>query len=168
MNEKGIAAEYLKYGIYGLEPSGPILNGYLREGNPYGLTPREFQIMHVVNRTQYQGMLEEKLRKGIWIVAEDYSPTGIAWGTGAGIDKDFLVRINGHLLKEDLSLYFHGTRFSTGIESVHKHEQDNALTESVARTHEELAEQYHWKKIAANQSQDQVAADVWEMVASLI
>jgi len=56
-------AEYLKYAIYDLAPSGPLLNEYLRKGNPHDLSPREFQLLQVLNRTQYQPLLQEKLEQ---------------------------------------------------------------------------------------------------------
>ncbi len=167
LKAKGIEAEYLKYAIYDLSPSGPMLNDYLRNGNPYGLTPREFQIMQVINRTQYQPTLEATLNQGVWVIAEDYAPTGVAWGCGAGVDKHFLLRINEHLLREDLALYFYGVRFSEGIEAVHKHEQNHELTQKVAEVHEELADNYGWKKIFANQAQDEVFENIMKELAPL-
>jgi hypothetical protein len=59
----GLHAEYLKYAIYDLLPSGPLLNEYLRKGNPHDLSPREFQLLQVLNRTQYQPLLQEKLEQ---------------------------------------------------------------------------------------------------------
>jgi len=59
----GLQAEYLKYAIYDLSPSGPLLNEYLRKGNPHDLSPREFQLLQVLNRTQYQPLLQEKLEQ---------------------------------------------------------------------------------------------------------
>ncbi len=163
-----IPVEYLKYAVYNLEPSGPIINDYIRNGNPYGLTPREFQIMQIVNRTHYEPIISKKLEEGTWIIAEDYTGTGVAWGVGAGVDKSFLIRANSHLLKEDLSLFFHGTRFASGIEKVHVHEQDDELTQKVAQTHEELAELYGWKKIYANQTEAEVATAVYSHIQKLL
>ena len=125
MNGIGINAEYKKYGIYDLEPSGPELDDYLRLGNHDNLSPREFQLVHIINRTQFEPKLKSKLNEGTWIIAEDYVGTGTAWGVGAGVDQAFLERMNSHLLKEDLAFLFDGERFSSGIEKVHKHEQDN-------------------------------------------
>lgn len=167
LTELKIPVEYLKYAVYDLAPSGPIINEYLRKGNPYSLTPREFQIMQIVNRTHYESVLKQKLDEGTWIIAEDYTGTGIAWGVGAGVDKDFLIRANSHLLKEDLALFFYGTRFASGIEKVHTHEQNDELTRIVAATHEELADLYGWKKVFANQTEDEVFAQVFDIVKSI-
>ena len=148
----GTEAEYLKYAIYDLQPSGPILSDCLRNGNPYDLSPREFQIIQVINRTQYEQTLKEKLEKGIWIIAEDYSKTGIAWGMGRDIDQTFLKKINSHLLEEDLGILFEGERFTSGIETSHQHEQNEELTQKVKIIHEELGREYNWISVNANES----------------
>src|SRR4030042_6742862 len=71
----GKNAEYLKYAVYNLDPSGPLITEYLKQKNPRHFTPLEFQMLQVLNRTQNQPILSEKLNKGTWIVAEDYIGT---------------------------------------------------------------------------------------------
>jgi thymidylate kinase len=163
-----IIVEYLKYAIYDLEPSGPIINGYLREGNPYDLIPREFQIIQALNRTQYEPTLKAKLNSGTWIIAEDYAGSAMMWGMAAGVDRDFLIRTNNHLLQPDLAFLLHGQRFLKSIEAKHIHEQDSGLTDKAAPACEDLAILLDWKKILANQTEDQVAADIWKEIAVLL
>lgn len=80
----------------------------MKEGSPRGFSGDEFQILRVLNRTQYEPILLSKLESGTWIVAEDYTGTDIAWGVGAGAYQDFLEEINSHLLKEDMAFSFVG------------------------------------------------------------
>ena len=54
INKKSV---YLKYAIYDLEPSGKLINSYLRESNPYNFSSREFQILQVLNRQQFESNL---------------------------------------------------------------------------------------------------------------
>lgn len=152
LNQRGIPAVYLKYAIYDLEPTGPRINAYLRRGNPEHLTPKDFQELQVQNRKDYEPILQQKLDNGIWVIAEDYVGTGIAWGVGAGVNQDYLEEINSQLLEEDLAFFFDGERFKTGIEKVHTHEQDNELTEKVRRVHQDLAKKHGWIPINANAS----------------
>lgn len=166
LKDHGISAEFLKYGVYDLKPSGEMLNEYLRKGNPYDFSPREFQLCHALNRTQYEPTLQAKLDAGTWIIAEDYKGTGIAWGVGAGVDQDFLIRLNSHLLPEDLCILFDGERFVSGIEKDHKHEQNAELTSKVRGVHLELANRYHWDIIHANQSQKAVHENIWMLVSN--
>ena len=168
LKAEGLQAEYLKYPIYNLMPSGEILNDYLREGNFYDLHSREAQIIYALNRTQHQDILIEKLKAGINIVAEDYKGTGIAWGLGAGVSEVFLKSINSHLIDEDLVFLFDGERFMEAMEKTHKHETNNDLTTKVRWAHLKLKEEYGWIKINANLSIEEISTIIWDKVSSFI
>lgn len=155
-------AQYLKYPLYDLVPSGIFINRYLREGNPEKLSAREFQMMQVLNRTQFDYELREKIYGGEIVVVEDYIGTGIAWGVGTGLDKDFMVKMNSHLMKEDKAVLLDGERFDDGKEKDHKHEEDDSLMKKVREVHLELAEELGWGIVKANQDRDSVFKDILE------
>lgn len=160
----GINAEYTKYPHYNLEPSGKLINEYLRGGNPNNLSPRECQLLHFSERLQYEPILAEKLKAGIWVIAEDYYPTAIAWGTGAGVDQKFLEYFYEFIRHEDLGILFDGERFTSGIEANHKHEQDDPLMQKVRKIHLELGEKYGWHKINANGgSPQEIHESIWNI-----
>ncbi|MCX6800304.1 MAG: hypothetical protein NT091_04125 [Candidatus Falkowbacteria bacterium] len=127
----GLKAEYIKYPLYDIEPSGEIINGYLRLGNQYRLSPREVQLFYSLNRTQAETMVMQMLDDGVNIVAEDYTGTGVAWGIGNGVSEEFLKKINSHLLVEDSAILLDGNRYKDATEDNHKHETDNNLIENV-------------------------------------
>lgn len=162
LKANGYPAEYLKYPVYDLEPSGIMLNDYLRNANPYNLHSREAQIIYAMNRTQYQEKLLDKLKAGINIIAEDYKGTGIAWGLGAGVNEKFLKDINSHLVDEDLVFLFDGERFRQAIENHHKHENDDDLINKVRWAHLKLREEYDWYKINANLSIEDIHEEIWQ------
>lgn len=164
----GFKAKYLKYPIYNLEPSGKILNSYLRENNPYGLSPREAQIIYTLNRMQYQPQLLKYLRNGVNIIAEDYVGTGLAWGIGSGISEKLLKKINNGLIKEDLAFLFDGERFLQSKEENHKHESNSDLTNKVRWSHLKLKEEYKWIKINANDSITHIHDKLWKKVTKLL
>ncbi|MEX2411352.1 MAG: hypothetical protein WD607_08290 [Candidatus Paceibacterota bacterium] len=166
--ENNKKAEYIKYPMYDFSTAGPVINKYLREGNPYNLSPREFQILNVLNRTQYQSVLKEKLSSGINIIAEDYTGTGIAWGIGAGVNESFLLELNKDLIKEDLSILMDGKRFLEGKESGHTHEEDDELTKKVREAHLKLSKSFDWEVINANRDIDTVHKEVWEKVSKIL
>jgi len=168
LRQTGADAEYLKYPVYELCPSGTLINDYLRQGNFHKLTPREAQIMYAVNRTQYEETLKQKLAQGTQVVGEDYTGTGLAWGIGAGVDEQFLKFINSHLLKEDLAILLDGERFATGIEKNHQHEQNEELTNNVRLVHLRLAQEKNWHIINANQTIEQVHNAIWETVKKIL
>ena len=165
---EGKNAEYLKYPVYDLEPSGKILNNYLREGNRHDLGPREAQIIYTLNRMQYESELIKKLENGINIIAEDYTGTGLAWGIGADVDENFLKYANSSLLKEDVSFLFDGDRFMNSVEKNHRHEENDDLAIKVREIHKRLGEELGWIKINANDSIEKISAIIWESVKNNI
>ena len=164
----GQEAEYLKYPIYDLKPSGPMINSYLRQNNPHHLNPREAQILYAENRYQFEPLLKAKLEAGINIVAEDYTGTGIAWGLGNGVGEDFLKEINAELLQEDLAFLFDGERFLEAREKNHVHETNDDLTNRTRWAHLKLREEYNWIKIEANLSISQIHEQIWQEVNKLL
>lgn len=167
LRDAGYSTTYLKYPIYELAPSGPLLNAYLREGNPLQLSPREAQIIYALNRFQYQPELEKQLAAGEWIIAEDYTGTGLAWGWGAGAKLNFLEAINNGLLQPDLALWLDGERFLSGVEHDHKHESNNELMNKVRDCHQQLAERYGWPRFDANQPIDDLNDQLWQAIKQL-
>ncbi|OGF28277.1 hypothetical protein A2242_03490, partial [Candidatus Falkowbacteria bacterium RIFOXYA2_FULL_47_9] len=164
LQSQGLRAEYVKYPIYELQPSGVLLNNYLRGGNMYRLSAREAQMLYALNRTQYEPVIKDKLAQGISIVAEDYTGTGLAWGMGAGVDEQFLKYANSHLLKEDAAILLDGKRFSQAIEKNHEHETNDELTNRVRLMHLKLAEEFGWPIVNANQSVERVHREIYKYV----
>lgn len=164
----GRKAKYLKYPVYDLEPSGRRLNDYLRNGNPEKLTPRQAQEIYAENRRQYEPILINNLKSGTDIVAEDYWGTGVAWGIGAGVNREFLLELNKQFNFEDLAFLLTGKRFETAVERDHLHEKDIEFTNKVEAIHRELAKEFGWKIVNANQPKEKVAAQIWAVILNLI
>ena len=156
LNEGGMKAEYLKYPVYDLQPSGPFINNVLRGSEKQGISEEELQLWYVLNRFQYQPILKQKLNEGITIIAEDYSGTGVAWGVAKGAEEDWLVNLNKPLLKEDVALLFDGERFLQAKEENHLHESNDELMKKSREVHLRLAEKFGWIKINANESKEKV------------
>ncbi len=166
--KSGKEAEYLKYAIYTQEPSGTLITSYLRERNPYNLTAREFQLLQVLNRTQYEPKLKNKLDKGTWIVAEDYIGTGVAWGIAQGMEKSLLYKLNSHLIKEDLGILFEGESFQNSEDKKNIHESDRALLAKVNESFKEIARDFGWHTVNANQPIATVQQEIMDIIKSKI
>lgn len=164
----GFKVKLIKYPIYDLNPTGPMIWNYLRSDNPHDLSPREAQILYTYNRTHFEPQLVDLSNRFDVVILEDYKGTGIAWGTGAGVDKNFLINLNKHLIDPGLSLCLWGKRFLEGKEEGHKHEEDTELIEKVQQIHLELAEELDWVKINANQTRAKVHKDIWQVVSELL
>lgn len=168
MQEENFPVEYIKYPIYSLEPSGTLINQYLREGNPNQLSPRELQILTVLNRTQSEPILKEKLASGINIISEDYTGSGLAWGIGGGVSANFLKKINEHLLKEDLAFVFDGQRFTEATEAGHTHETNEKLLTTARLAYSKLGDELGWVKINANLPITDIQTKIWLQVEKIL
>lgn len=171
LKSKGKKASRLKYPIYDLEPEGPFIHKYLRDPDfrsENELSTHKLQKKYAENRMRYEQELRERLAKGEWIVAEDYTGTGISWGLTWGGELGYLEDINEDLLKPDLEILMHGSRFLSAIEKDHRNEMDNERITICKNFHELLADRYGWEKINANQKIPKVHKDMIEKVSVLI
>ena len=151
LEARGFQAQYVKYPIYDLAPSGPYINAIVRKNLWQKIPPQEIQLWYAINRFQYQPELLSKLEQGIMVVAEDYVGTGIAWGIAEGVDKAWLENLNAPLYKEDLGILLLGRRFLKAAEKNHFHESNAALTENCHAVHEQLARAGGWQCVDANE-----------------
>jgi thymidylate kinase len=158
LEKKGLLVRRIKYPIYDLKPTGPLINAILRKGKK--MPEDKVQQLYVKNRIDYEPELKRALKKGIWIIAEDYVGTGIAWGMVRGVSLKFLEKINKGLYPADLSFVLYGKQFSTGIETGHRNEVNNDIWNTAQEKHLFLADRYKWNKIYANQTPKRVHKDI--------
>jgi dTMP kinase len=164
MEKSGLQAEYLKYPIYDLTPTGPKINEILRSGQNQSISEEEFQEIYAKNRTDFQPQLCKKLHEGINVVAEDYAGTGIAWGLSKGAGLEKLLEMNRGLVKPDIEILLDGERFLIAKEKNHQHESNDELADDCRRRHLELAARFGWEVVNANQE----AADVHQEILAII
>lgn len=167
LQKEGIRAEYVKYPIYELVPTGPKINQILRGGKPQDMSEEEFQSLYTQNRKDFEPKLREKLDSGACIVAEDYTGTGLAWGVAKGAELRTLERQNANCMKEDVAILLDGVRFFEGKEGEHLHESNDELMEKCRKAHLELGEKYGWKKVSANQPKETVHKNIWDVVKNI-
>lgn len=162
--KEGYSVAHVKYPKYDLAPTGPRINAYLREGNPEGLSPETFHMMLIQNRTDFAPMLDDLISKHDFVIAEMYTGTGIAFGVGDGLDKDMLIERNAHLRKADISILLDGRRFLQARETNHHYENDDEKSEKIRLTHLELAKDFHWHILDANETISEVHEKIYTIV----
>jgi thymidylate kinase len=138
---------YLKYPVYDLEPTGPAINAILRSGGKQSVGEDELQRLFMQNRRDFEPELKKIINDGFVVVAEDYTGTGIAWGTAKGLELSFMEKLNDGLLKEDMAILITGKRDIRAMEKKHIHERNGALVENVVKILEKLADRYGWVKV---------------------
>ena len=168
LNQNGFPAEYLKYPIYDLAPTGRKINQILRGGADQKISELNLQKLYAKNRRDFEPTLKEKLEGGINIVTEDYIGTGLAWGVTKGAPLTQLEKQNQNLLKENLAILLDGERFLDGKEQNHLHESSDELITKNRRIHLDLAKKYGWQIVSANQSVEKVQQDIWQKVRKFI
>jgi len=170
LQSQGLKVSRLKYPVYNLEPEGPFIYKYLRDPKfrkNNELSTDELQQKYADNRTRYEKELKKRINGGEWIIAEDYSGTGIAWGLAWGGDLEYLEKINKNLLEPDLSILMHGNRFNTAIEKDHRNEMEAEKIQICKNIHLLLASKYNWKKINANQKIEKVKKDMIKLIRNM-
>lgn len=162
LTENHLPVKRVKYPIYDLEPTGPLINDVLRNGKQ--MDEDELQRTYVQNRRDYEPTLKEMLEAGTYVIAEDYIGTGIAWGMVRGLSLDVLEKMNEGLLPADIALVITGKRFETGKESTHRNETNDEIWNTAQEKHLLLADRYNWHKINANQTIENVHADIMKVL----
>lgn len=169
LKKNGYDAVYLKYPVYSIEPSGKFINDVLRNsGAKQKITEDEFQMWYAINRYQFEPELKQMLEDGKVVIAEDYTATGLAWGSAKGANLDWLIEINKYLLKEDFSIYLRGKRNIQAKESNHVHESNDDLMEACKFIFDNLAEKFKWQKVDVKPSIGETADDIWNNVEKFL
>jgi dTMP kinase len=171
LKKKGKKAVRLKYPVYDLEPEGPFIYKYLRDvefRKKNELSTHKLQKKYAENRMRYEPTLRKRIKNGEWIVAEDYTGTGISWGLTWGGKLEYLEDINEDLLKPDLEILMDGPRFLSAVEKDHRNEMDSERIEICRNFHHLLSDRYGWTKVNAKQKIEKVQKDIIEQVEILL
>ncbi|HRN96154.1 MAG TPA: hypothetical protein PLD54_01770 [Candidatus Levybacteria bacterium] len=162
LKDKNLPVKRIKYPIYNLDPTGPLINEVLRHGKQ--MDEEELQRTYVQNRRDYEPTLKQMLDDDIYVIAEDYVGTGIAWGMVRGVSLVELEKMNEGLLPADISIVITGKRFETGKESTHRNETNDEIWNTAQEKHMLLAQRYNWHKVNANQSIKKVHEDIMKVL----
>ncbi|MFC1747812.1 dTMP kinase [Pseudomonadota bacterium] len=165
---EGYDAVFLKYPVYDCSPTGPKINEILRSHDPQSVSEEELQTLFMQNRKDFEPELNTLLKEGKIVVAEDYTGTGIAWGTAKGLSKAWLEDLNKDLREEDFAILITGQRITRAREEKHIHETNDVLVEKVGKVLNNLAEAHDWHKVVLQDEKDDTAASIWGIVKNFL
>ncbi len=164
LKQVGYEAVYVKYPVYYLEPTGPKINKIIRSSEPQSVSEEELQTLFTQNRADFEPTLKSWINEGKIVVAEDYTGTGIAWGTAKGLNQDWVEELNRDLLVEDFTILMTGRRDLRAKEQTHLHESDDALVEKVGEVLKSLAVKNDWHTVELQEKIEDTAALIWKEV----
>lgn len=165
LRKAGKKARFVKYPAYSEEPSGTYLNKIIRSPGKQRIPEEELQLWFLMNRYQFQPKLIKMLEQGDYVVAEDYSGTGITWGHTKGGDLKWLEEVNKYLIKEDLAILIDGERSRKAEEKVHIHEKNSRLMKKSRGVFLKLGKKYGWKKVDLQVKKEDTEKRIWGVVA---
>ncbi|MEK7544739.1 MAG: hypothetical protein AAB551_01265 [Patescibacteria group bacterium] len=169
LRHEGYDAISLKYPVYDIAPTGPFLNQTLRHHDgAQALCEEELQLWFTLNRFQFQPTLEQYLKEGKIVIAEDYVGTGIAWGATKGASESWLTELNMPLRKADFSILMTGERILKSKEDSHIHENDDHLVLRVGETLKRLAAEQHWYVLPVHEKREETAEDIYNVVKNFL
>ena len=170
LQAEGVDAVFVKFPIYDTEPTGPFLNRVLREsdGRVQKIPEEELQMWFALNRFQFEPTLVKWLEEGKIVIAEDYTGTGIGWGTAKGADQDWLENLNRYLLKEDFAILLEGARTMKAKEADHIHESNDELVERAREVFSRLADEYGWMRVQMDAVKEASAEKIYTVVKNFL
>lgn len=167
--KEGIKVWVQKYPKYDLEPTGPLIHEAIKGGNPKKLFAGEIQALMARNRFDFENYIHDILygirKEGhASVIAEMYTGTGLAYGMGDGVNKEYLLALNQNLRVPNISILLDGERFLESVEKGHRFEEDSIVTAKIRAIHLELAQEFGWHIVNANQSVEEVHNQIWELI----
>ena len=162
--EQGINIAGVKYPVYDLAPTGPLIHQCLKEGNPNNWNAAKLQQMCAQNRHDFQPELKKLLSENDIVVVEMYTATGYCFGMGEGVPWQLLKEWNEGLLEPDISIFLDGNRFIESIEKGHRFEEDFLKTEVIRNFHYLLGEKYGWCLVMSHQGKMAVHENIKSII----
>lgn len=127
------------------------------------------QLLYVANRHERKADLERWLESGIILVCDRYTASSIAYGESQGLEADWLADLQRFLPSPALTILLDiapETAVKRKAVDRDRYERDLALQERVRESYQRQAAAPGWVRIDGERPKDDVAADVFNAVAS--
>jgi dTMP kinase len=147
---------------------GKVIDQYLH--GMVDLCPEIRQLLYVANRWERVKDLVEWRNKGIIVIADRYSPSGLVYGLGNGLDLDWMINLEHGLPSSNLVIVI-DVSVSTAFkrdETRDVYEKNPELLEKVRQSYLDLAPKFGWRVINGEKTIEEVAEQVWDQVSTLL
>ena len=147
---------------------GAELGLALRGGRAYA--PELMQLLYVANRYEWKDEIARERAAGTMVICDRYLASSVAYGEAQGLDPAWLLEIQRHLPRPDLTLLLDIAPEVSAQRKTHdrdKYERDLALLARVRQSYLRQAAADGWVRLNAERDRGLVAADVAAAVDSL-
>ena len=130
------------------------------------------QLLYIANRYERKPDLQRWLEGGLILVADRYAASSVAYGEALGLDPAWLIETQKYLPPPDLTILLDiapATAARRKAADRDRYERDLAMLGRVRESyHRQAAVQKNWVIIDGEQSKDDVAGEVFRVVAASI
>ena len=160
------------------EPTHEGVGAFIRSGSAGRISQRTEALLFVADRNDHTEKVEQAVSEGKIVLCDRYFASTVAYQSakldGDASDTDWLIRINEQFIDRpdviillDIDPEIGMGRVGTRGEEISKFERLD-FQKQVRSNYLELAERYGFDVIDASRSQDEVFADVMEIVNEVI
>ena len=168
LKEEGGKARLVSFPDYGTSIGEEIARALAGERD---YEPDVMQLLYVANRYERKADLQRWIDGGLVLVCDRYTASSVAYGEAQGLDPAWLEDIQRNLPVPDLTLYIDIAPETAAKRKAHdrdRYERDLALLGRVRQSYQRQARQPNWVLINGEESKEQIADDVFAVVASRI
>jgi dTMP kinase len=129
------------------------------------------QLLYVANRYERKADLHRWIDGGLILVCDRYTASSIAYGEAQGLDAQWLDDIQRFLPPADLTIYVDITPETAAKRKAHdrdRYERDLSLLARVRASYLRQTTQPDWVRIDGERSKDEIAADIFSAVYSVL
>lgn len=163
--QMGHKVKRLAFPDYGT-PLGKEIGKFLQ--GEISLRPEVRQLLYVANRWERQEDMEEWLKRKVFVIADRYVPSGLAYGLANGLDLDWMLKLEEGLPIADIVIMVDisvETSYNRG-QRRDIYEKDKMLLGKVRSSYLELAKRFGWIVVNGDRSVEDVSQAIWKEVQS--
>lgn len=166
LREAGRKVRLLSFPDYGTSIGEEIARALQGERE---YSPDVMQLLFVANRHERRTAILEGLAGGLILLCDRYRASSVAYGEAQGLDAGWLEEIQRFLPVADLTVLLDIESETAAGRKTHdrdKYERDLALLKRVSDSYRRQAAQPNWVRVNGERSKEEIAADVWRVVAA--
>ena len=162
--KKGFSVELVAFPDYST-PIGKEIKAFLAEKRSF--SPEVRQLLYAANRWEYKQQFEKWLKDGRIIIADRYTPSGLAYGYANNLPLDWMICIEKGLPQPNIVILIDiSPKISLKRMTLNKdrYEQDINFLNKVRSCYHLLAKKFDWYIIDGERTVGEVADSVQQII----